>query len=113
MSKYGAISTDKDGYHFDSLAEARRYQELMLLERADTIHNLQIHPVYVIWEHCNPTTHKRETIKYEADFAYQEGGAMVVEDVKGGTATQTAVFRLKAKMFRAKYPDIDFRIVEG
>lgn len=102
MSKYGAKSTTIDGVKFASLAEARRYGELKLLERAGEITGLQRHPRFVIWQSG------KEIIRYEGDFAYTERGAAVVEDVKG---VETAVFRLKAKMFRAQYPDIELRVV--
>lgn len=102
MSKYGAKPTTVDGIKFASMAEARRYRELKLLELSGEITGLECHPRFVIWEHG------RETIRYEGDFAYTERGAAVVEDVKG---VETAVFRLKAKMFRALHPEIELRIV--
>lgn len=37
------------------------------------------------------------------------GAELVTEDVKG---VETDVFRMKAKMFRCKYKEIDFRIIE-
>ena len=37
MNKYHAIKTTVDGITFDSRAEARRYRELKLLERAGVI----------------------------------------------------------------------------
>ena len=54
-------------------------------------------------------------ITYTADFSYVEtqDGHPVVEDVKGGKATQTAVFKLKVKLLKNKYRLIDFRIVEA
>lgn len=39
-------------------------------------------------------------------------GRTVVEDVNGGSATQTAIWKLKRKMFVCRYPEIDFRVVE-
>lgn len=104
MSKYGSRPTSVDGIKFASLAEARRYRELKLLEQAGEITGLECHPRFVIWQVG------RETIRYEGDFAYTDHGAAVVEDVKG---VETAVFRLKAKMFRATYPKIELRIVEA
>jgi hypothetical protein len=102
MSKYGAKPTTVDGIKFASLAEARRYRELKLLERAGEITALECHPRFVIWQHG------KEVIRYEGDFSYADHGAVVVEDVKG---VQTAVFRMKAKMFRAIHPEIELRIV--
>lgn len=105
VSKYGNVPTIVDGIRFDSKAEARRYQELKLLERAGEIFNLVCQPRYVLGSGKRPPV-------YVADFAYHESGQQVAEDVKGGKATQTAIFKLKAKLFREKYPEIELRIIE-
>lgn len=100
--KYGNVPTVVDGIRFDSKAEAKRYGELKLLERAGEIRDLTCHPSYPIaGKAC-----------YVADFAYIEGGRQIAEDVKGGQATKTPTFRLKAKLFRERHPDIELRIVE-
>lgn len=41
-SKYGAVKTEVDGIMFDSKREAKRYQELRLLEQAWEITNLRL-----------------------------------------------------------------------
>ena len=46
MNKYHAIKTTVDGITFDSRAEARRYRELKLLERAGVIENLVLQPKF-------------------------------------------------------------------
>ena len=101
-SKYGNVPTLVDGRRFDSKAEANRYRELCLLERAGTISDLECQPRYVLG------TGKRPPV-YVGDFAYIEDGKPICEDVKG---VQTAVFKLKAKLFRERYPDIELRITE-
>lgn len=103
MSKYGNKPAKIDGYRFDSQAEARRYEQLKLLVAAKEICMLEVHPSFPL--HAG--------IIYEGDFRYcirrnDAPWTHVVEDVKGA---QTAVFKLKAKLFRADYPDIDFRII--
>lgn len=103
--KYGNAPTVVDGHRFDSKAEANRYSELRLMERAGVISALECQPCYVLG------TGKRPPV-YVADFRYREAARLIVEDVKGGKATQTAVFKLKAKLFRERYPDIELRIVE-
>ena len=99
MSKYGARRVTVDGIRFDSGMEARRYQQLQLLQRAGMIDQLEVHPRYeILPAHKHPVTGKRvRGIHYEADFRYVdiETGAPVVEDVKGH---QTPVFRLKRKL---------------
>ena len=94
---------------FDSTAEARRYDELLLLEQAGTISELAIHPTYELQAAFTAGGKRHAAIRYEGDFSYTEGGRVVVEDVKGH---RTEVFKLKEKLFRFRYPAIDFRIIE-
>ena len=108
--KYRNIPTDSGGYHFDGRNEARRYQELLLLLRAGEISELVVHPVYELEPKFRRANGEAvRAIKYEGDFEYIEGGKVVVEDVKG---VQTAVFLLKQKLFWARYPDHELRIVK-
>lgn len=101
-SKYHATKTVIDGITFDSKREAKRYQELKLLERAGAIRDLQRQVRYELipafdcdGKHYRPAT-------YIADFVYTDAktGKEVVEDCKG---FRTDVYRLKAKMFAHKY----------
>ncbi len=106
----GNERTTIDGYSFDSMGESRRYNELKLLIAGGTITDLQVHPVYPLQAAFTDATGRRHrAISYEGDFGYTEAGIAVVEDVKGH---RTEVFRLKEKLFRFRYPSIDFRIVE-
>lgn len=98
MRKFGNVPTEVDGIKFASKKEARRYSELRLLERAGEISDLKVQPRYPF------TINGFHIATYVADFAYRDAhGRDVVEDVKGGRATQTDVFRLKAKLFHAIY----------
>ncbi len=110
MNKYHNRRTEIDGIMFDSKREGERYQELRLLEKAGQISELTVHPRYMVAEgqrdmHLRP-------IYYIGDFEYREGEQIICEDVKGGKATQTAVFKLKAKLFKMRYPEYEFRIVK-
>jgi len=103
-NKYGAKRTVVDGQTFDSRAEARRWQELVMLRRANKIGDLQRQVRIPLM--C----HGGEVIgHYIPDFVYYELDELgrnvrkVTEDVKGGTATQTALFKWKAKHFAAQY----------
>lgn len=109
-SKYGAQPMYVDGLRFSSKAEARRYEELKLLQQAGALSGLTCQPRYII---VDKSEHGR-ALYYVADFSYQENGREVVEDVKGGSkgeGTSTAVFRLKARLFRERYPHIELRVV--
>ena len=94
-AKYGNEKTVVDGITFASKAEARRYGELKLLERGGVIRDLELQPEFKLFG-----LGQTLVCKYVADFGYTEQGMLIVEDVKG---IRTAVYRLKAKLFRDNF----------
>lgn len=98
-SKYGAQPTVVDGIRFHSKAEARRWQELKLLEKAGKIRDLKRQVSYGL--------HAAGELlvgTYRADFEYwcvePLGTHKVTEDVKG-YATELAKWKLRH--FEAQY----------
>ena len=101
-NKYNNKKVEIDGIVFDSKKEAKRYQELLLLEKAGAIQNLQMQVKYVLI----PTQREPDTVgarggirkgkvieqecAYIADFVYQENGKTVVEDIKGYRSPSSA-----------------------
>jgi len=111
--KYNNRKVRADGYTFDSKAEHRRYCELKLMEQAGEISDLRVHTQWELLAAFRRNDGKwQRAITYEDDFDYVEVAtdAFVIEDVKGA---RTQVFNLKEKLFRANYPDFEFRIVEA
>jgi hypothetical protein len=112
-NKYNARKVTIDGITFDSKAEAGRYQELKLLERAGEIEDLEVHPKFRLLDGCDWNGKHYRATNYYGDFSYyeHESGKIVIEDVKG---VQTAVFRLKLKMLVSQLDEdvYEFRIVE-
>lgn len=102
--KYGAKPTEVDGIRFASQKEARRYQELKLLERAREITHLVLQPRFDLWAARPIDRGFRDAAcvgAYIADFQYRDqraGGCTVVEDVKG---IKTPLYRLKKKLAEA------------
>lgn len=95
-SKYRNVKTEVDGITFASKAEAKRYSELKLLERAGKIKELHLQPRY-------PLTVEGEKIcTYVGDFLYRDPltGNYVLEDVKG---VRTAAYNIKRKLVKAIY----------
>ena len=106
MSKYGNKTIEFEGIKFDSIAEYRRYADLLLLEKAGEITDLQVHPRFLLQEaFTRPDGGREAKITYEGDFQYNDHGKVVVEDVKG---CRTEVFKIKRKLFLARYPEIKF-----
>lgn len=93
-NKYGAKKTVVDGFTFASKREAARYKELLVLQRARQISQLELQPEYPL------VINGMKIGKYIADFMYVENGSVVVEDAKG---FKTPVYRLKKKLVLALY----------
>lgn len=103
INKYGNKKTKVDGHTFDSKAEARRYGELKLMQRAGLIKHLKLQPRYRIQDGFSNGEGKRvRPISYVADFEYidLQKNDVVIEDVKG---KKTQVYNLKKKIFEKKY----------
>ena len=111
VSKLHNVKVELGGITFDSKAEARRHRALCLFQEQGMIRGLRVHPRYLLQEpFVDNEGQKVQAIHYEADFEYfdLEVGRLVAEDVKGFV---TAVYALKSKMFRRRYPEIEFRVV--
>lgn len=95
--KYGNTKVVDAGITFDSKAEHKRWQYLVLLQRAGEIRDLQLQvPFELIPAQVAPSGKKERATVYIADFAYRtRAGARIVEDVKGAV---TPEFRLKRKL---------------
>lgn len=94
MSKYRNKICTLNGVKFHSLGERRRYQELLLLEKAGKIFNLKLQIKYPL------IVNDVKVGAYIADFVYYEEDNLVIEDFKG---VQTAVFKLKWKILQAMH----------
>lgn len=109
--KYRNKKTKIDGYTFDSKLEAKRYQELKLMQKAGVIKELELQPSFEII----PTVrYKGKTYRvtvYKADFSYRDQeGNLIVEDTKG---FETDVYKLKRKLFILKYGDqLEFKEIK-
>jgi hypothetical protein len=94
-SKYGNKPTVVNGEQFDSGKEARRYEELLLLERAGKISQLRHHVTYPL--EVNGVV----ICEYELDLQYvDEAGQRHYEDVKS-KATVTQLYKVKKRLMAA------------
>ena len=115
-SKYNAKKTVLDGITFDSKKEARRWQELKLLEKAGKISNLQRQVPYELIPkqtekvvRYSAKTGKRlqdgekaleRAVCYVADMVYTQDGKTIVEDTKG---VRTPEYIIKRKLMLYRY----------
>lgn len=93
-SKYGAKKTVVDGITFPSKLEAKRWGELLILQKAGAISCLKRQVPFDL------KVNGHLICRYIADFTYTQAttGEIVVEDAKG---MMTPAFRLKAKLMEA------------
>lgn len=84
MSKYKNRKIKVGGEVFDSQREYNRYRELVLLQRAGQISDLerQVKIELIPSQRVDGKVVERPCT-YVADFVYREGGKTVVEDTKG------------------------------
>lgn len=104
MNKYKAIKVTDEGITFDSRAEHKRWCCLKLFAKSGEIEGLIVHPKF------EAKVNNTKVCMVELDFQYMDlvTNKLVYEDVKG---VYTPVSRLKHKLLKALYPEIDLRIV--
>lgn len=105
-SKYHNVKTySPDGIKFDSKKEANRYMELLMLQKAGQISDLQMQVRFEII----PKTKDERAAFYVADFVYKENGNLVAEDVKSKITRSNPTYILKRKLFKYLYKQYTFR----
>lgn len=113
MSKYGAKKVTIDGQTFDSKKEARRFQELKMLEKAGEISELRTQVKFLLIPAQRdpdiigarggrkPGKLLERECAYIADFVYKDKeGNTVVEDTKG---MRTEAYIIKRKLLLQRY----------
>lgn len=104
FGKYRAVKSQCNAGHIhDSKREAKRCDELHLLQAAREINDLMIHPQY--WFVINGKQLKHPNgrrVGYLSDFEYMENGMLVTEDVKGVVVRD---WPLRRAVFKALFPN--------
>ena len=120
--KYHAQPVTIDGHRFASGLEARHYQSLKIAAEKGWITDLELQPRFILQEKLKlPSGATQRSIFYVADFRFKQDGRDVIVDVKAGDHPiklpngriydpRTPMFKLKQKLFRLKYPEIDLQI---
>lgn len=110
QSKYKNKKVKVNEKVFDSKKEAKRYCELIKLEQAGLIKDLETQKKFLLLDTFkkNGTTYKQ--ISYYADFVYFDvySKKTIVEDVKG---VKTQVYKIKKKLFEFMYPNLTIKEV--
>lgn len=95
-NKHNNTKVTYNGITFDSKKEWFRYMDLLMLETAGKISDIEVHPRFDL------KVNGELVCRFYPDFKYKIGDKTVVEDVKGMKAGAAwAHFRLKAKLLHA------------
>lgn len=90
---------NRPGNGFDSRKEARRWQELCLLQRAGKITDLRRQvPFELIPAQYADGKCVERAVKYVADFVYTENREVIVEDVKSEATRKNKEYIIKRKL---------------
>ena len=111
-NKYHNKKVKIDNITFDSKLEAKRYQELKLLESKGLIKDLKVHPSYELIPTFKKNDKTYKKTYYKADFSYYDNelGKTIIEDTKG---FKTDVYTLKKKLFEYQYKDLTIREIKA
>ena len=110
-NKYGAKKTVVDGITFDSKREAAYYGQLKMMKAGGLIQGFERQQKFPLFAHNGLNPVARVVIgKHIVDFIVvtREGGTEAHE-VKG---METAIWRLKKKIFEANYPHIKYVVIK-
>lgn len=107
-AKYNNKKIIMDGIKFDSIKESTRYKELLLLQKANKIKDLELQKKLIIQNKMKTNQGILREINYIADFYYFDNDLRkyIIEDVKG---FKTKDFSLKFKLIINRY-DAVFRL---
>lgn len=99
MTKYRSRKVNMHGVTFDSAKEARRWGELLLLQKAGVISGLvrQFPIVLAPGVQLHGKTRTQPALRLVVDFVYTENGARVYEDAKGFETPESRIKRHIAK----------------
>ncbi len=107
--RMNSIKKEVDGIKFDSIMEANYYEYLKKEQLLGHILSFELQPEYVLLDPYEKYGRNIRGIKYIADFliVYPDLSERVI-DVK---AVEMDDFKLKRKMFDAKYPDLYLQLI--
>jgi len=105
QNKYKNKKVSVNGKVFDSKKEANRYCELIKMQQAGLIKDLETQKKFLLLDTFRKNGKTYKQINYYADFVYFNiyEKKVVVEDVKG---CRTEVYKIKKKLFEFIYPNL-------
>lgn len=108
VNKFGNRKVLVDVIKFDSVAEAKYYEQLKWLKHANQIKGFKLQPRFVLVDSYKKNGKTIRAIHYVADFEiHNMDGRIEIVDVKGH---ETKDFLIKKKLFEHRY-DYTLKVV--
>lgn len=117
-TKYGSTATTCNGIKFQSKKEARRYRQLLLMEKAGLVKDILLQKQYILiparFESYTipgkrrPLARRRcveKQVAYYADFVYYDTASTttVVNDTKSDATRKLSTYVIKRKLMLSVY----------
>ena len=110
QAKFRNTKVVVDGITFDSKGEMNRWFDLRAMEKAGEISDLHRQVPFEIAPSVIIEGRKKPAMKFTADFAYMQGGKLIVEDFKSKITAEERPFRMRLHLMKSVW-DIDVKIV--
>lgn len=111
MTYFAKKTACASGHQHASRREAKRCDELHLLQRAGKIAGLQVEEKFTFVINGAPVKMANgHDMRFTPDFTYLEGGRKVAEDVKAANKHMARDVPVKLALARHLYPEIIWRI---
>lgn len=113
MKRHFARKTPcNNGHTHNSGMEAKRCDQLHLLQRGGQITGLTVEPRFTFEINGAPIKMRNgQPARYTADFSYIENGKKVVEDVKARNGFVERDVPLRLALAKHLWPSVDWRLV--
>lgn len=105
-SKFGNVASVIDGLRFDSKKEARRWVELLTLQKAGTIRNLRHHVRFDLVVNGVKISHYTADAVYEEYVKEKDNWREIVEDTKSESSyvnRRDRSYGIRKKLMKALY----------
>jgi len=112
MAYFNRKTACSNGHSHPSAKEARRCNDLHVMQRAGLIAGLRYEPRFHF--HVNGREVKMrngQVASYRPDFTYIASGKQIAEEVKAKNGYVKEASALRMALFRACYPDIELKVV--
>lgn len=112
MTYFARKTACRYGHMHASAKEAKRCNDLHMMQRSGAISGLIIEPIYKFEINGAPVKMANgQQMKFTPDFEYIEDGRIVVEDVKAGNAHMARDVPVKLALARHLWPEKEWRVV--